>query len=306
MRTAVIIPTVGRTFFVHNIVLSLLAGTRRPDEIIVVDQTAPSERNPLAFSGLKALEEDGLCRIVQLQTQSLTHARNVGIDSSGSDLLIFVDDDAFIPKGFVEAYEAIFEDPSTDAATGMILVSESDRGTIDTSVVHPSQHDGQTMLRGGNFAVRRSVINALGGLDENLIGAANHEDADLAFRLHRGGYKVIWSPSPWLFHLSYSAGGGRIANPHKHRNFAQNLCYFYLRHYHRIDWPTLRTLLRWRVFNRENVTRPWRLVPRLADFYLGYRLAKAAVMRGPNLPLLKVSDDQSRGRSATTCDAMSK
>lgn len=54
-----------RTFFVHDIVMSLLAGTRRPDEIVVVDQTDPKERDPFAFAELKKLETESVCRIVE-------------------------------------------------------------------------------------------------------------------------------------------------------------------------------------------------------------------------------------------------
>lgn len=230
VSTAVIIPTVGRTFFALNMVMMLIAGTRRPNEIIIVDQTDADQRNPMAFANLKALETQGYCRIVEHPIKSATVARNVGVREANADLLIFVDDDAFVPTNFLESYLEVFTDDQVDAATGMILVGESDHGTIDTTRIHPSQHDGHTMLRGGNFAVRKRVIEAIGGLDENFVGAANHEDADLAYRLHQAGCNVVWAPKPWLFHLNYHSGGGRVSNPLKHRNFAYNLCYFYLRH----------------------------------------------------------------------------
>lgn len=136
--TAVIVPTVGRTFFVYNMMLSLLTGTCKPDEIIIVDQTDPEARNPFAFAELKKLEAEGVCRIIEHSVKSATVARNVGVKNSTADLLIFVDDDAFIPRYFVEAYVNLFVDPQVDAATGMILINESDHGTIDTTRTHPS------------------------------------------------------------------------------------------------------------------------------------------------------------------------
>lgn len=284
VSTAVIVPTVGRTFFALNMVMMLIAGTRRPDEIIIVDQTDADQRNPWAFANLKMLETQGHCRVVEHPVKSATVARNVGIREANADVLIFVDDDAFVPTNFVESYLEIFEDDRVDAATGMILVGESDHGTIDTTKVHPSQHDGHTMLRGGNFAVRKHVIETIGGLDENFVGAANHEDADLAYRLHEAGCNVVWAPAPWLFHLSYQGGGGRIKNPLKYRNFAYNLCYFHFRHFRRITFGTLASLLRQRVFFRDNLTRPWLLPARLRDFVSGYRLAKKAAAVGPKLP----------------------
>ena len=284
MKTCVVIPTVGRTFFALNMVMALNAGGRTPDEIIVIDQTTPGDRNSIAFTALKGHERRGLCRVIEHSVKSLTIARNVGVLSSDADLFIFVDDDAFVPPDFVEAWMEVFADEKVDAATGMILVSEADQGTIDTSRIQPSIHDGHTMVRGGNFAVRRRIMLEVGGLDENFVGAANHEDADLAFRLHQHGCKVVWAPRPWLFHLNYHGGGGRIRNPWANLNFAYNLCYFHLRH--GILTPSkLARLLRWRVFNRETLRQPWLLLPRLVDFIRGYRMAAAAAAAGPKLPL---------------------
>jgi GT2 family glycosyltransferase len=284
MKTCVVIPTVDRTFFVLNMVMALRAGGRTPDEIIVIDQTTPEDRNPIAFAALKDHERRGLCRVIEYSVKSLTNARNVGVLSSDADLLIFVDDDAFVAPDFVEAWMEVFGDEKIDAATGMIMVSEADRGAIDTSRIQPSIHDGYTMVRGGNFAVRRRIMLELGGLDENFVGAANHEDADLAFRLHQHGCKVVWAPRPWLFHLCYREGGGRIRNPRATLNLAYNMFYFHLRH--GILTPSkVASLLRLCVFNRKTVTHPWLLLPRLVEFIRSYRMAAACAAAGPKLPL---------------------
>lgn len=284
LQIAVVIPTVGRSFFVVNMVMALLAGSRRPDEIIIVDQTDEALRNPWSYAQLQQWQDAGVCRILFEKVKSLPMARNIGSRASRSDLLVFVDDDAFIPPDYLAHYEALFTDPDLDAATGMILVSERDTGTIDTSTNQPSQHDGHTMLRGGNFAIRREVMFAIGGLDESLVGAANHEDADLAARLHAAGCKVIWAPAPWLYHLSFQGGGGRIANPAAGFNFAYNLFYFHLRH-GRLNSRSLRTILRRRLLNRGNLTRPWRLPRSALDLWRGYRAARRSVATAPQLPL---------------------
>ncbi len=280
-----IIPTVGRTFLARNMVMLLQAGTRRPDEIIVVEQIESTARNPVAFTNLRRLAAKGCCPIIEHPVKSLTVARNVGIAATDADLIIFVNYDAFLPPNFIRAYHELFEESDLDATTGMILAQKSDEGSFDRTQTRPSEHDRQTMVRGGNFAVRRAVVHAIGGLDENFVGAANHEDADLAYRLHQHGSKVLWDPGPWLFHLSYTGGGGRIDNPPRHRNFAFNLCYFYLRHHKKIIPALWASLLRWWVFSRANVTYPWTLPCRLRNVIAGYRLARAAVASGPRLPM---------------------
>lgn len=284
MKIAVIIPTVGRSFFVVNMVMALLAGSRRPDEIIIVDQTDESQRNPWSYAQLERWRDQGKCQLLFEKVKSATVARNVGSRASCADLLVFVDDDAFIPPDYLAQYLHVFADPKVDAATGMILVSERDTGTIDTSRIQPSRHDGHTMLRGGNFAIRREVMFAVGGLDEKLVGAANHEDADLAARLHAAGHKVVWAPKPWLYHLSYQGGGGRIVNPTASLNFAYNLFYFHLRH-GRLDRRRLAAIVRRRLLTKGNLTRPWRLPGRALDLVRGYRAARRTSAGEPQLPL---------------------
>jgi GT2 family glycosyltransferase len=110
MKTCVVIPTVGRTFFALNMVMTLSAAGRTPDEIIVVDQTTPEDRNPIAFAALKGLERRGLCRVIEYSVKSATIARNIGVLNSDADLFIFVDDDAFVPPDFVEAWMEVFAD----------------------------------------------------------------------------------------------------------------------------------------------------------------------------------------------------
>lgn len=284
MKIAVVIPTVGRSLFVLNMALALQAGSRQADEIIIVDQTEPDLRNPWAMAQLRGLEAHGACRIVEQRIKSATVARNRGALEATAELLVFVDDDAFVPPDFLAHYDALFADPTLDAATGMELVGEADRGTIDTSRIHVSRPDGHTILHGSNFAIRRKVMFELGGLDENFVGAAHHEDSDLAWRLHEQRRNVVWSADPWVYHLCYPAGGGRVSNPRAHEDAAHNLCYFRMRH-GKLDVLHVLHLLRQLVLNRRNFLRPWTLPARCADFVRGYRRAKQSIARGPTLPL---------------------
>lgn len=227
------------------------------------------------------MEVQGYCRVIEHGIPSATVARNIGAENSDSDLLIFVDDDAFIGEDFVKHYAELFSDPGIDAATGMILVAEEDHGTLDTTRNVESIHDGHTMLRGGNFAIRRSVFFEVGGMDENYIGAANYEDADLAFRLHSANKRVVWSPHPWLFHLSYKSGGGRTVNPNSYENLVYNISYFYLRHYPLLSVRESWSRRRWLIFNQETLFRPWLLGIRMYQFLKGYRKAVIAMNAGP-------------------------
>ena len=67
---------------------SLLAGTRAPDELIVI-----VDSNPWLRAELAAVLDPSV-RLLETERQGLSEARNVGIRAATSDVVAFVDDDA--------------------------------------------------------------------------------------------------------------------------------------------------------------------------------------------------------------------
>jgi len=60
------------------------------------------------------------------------------------------------------------------------------------------------MLQGGNFVVRRSALEKIGGFDDEHFSFYG-EDADIAMRLHSAG------PVKWTFSFPIYSSGRRIA-----------------------------------------------------------------------------------------------
>jgi GT2 family glycosyltransferase len=286
---AVIIPTLNRTFAVYNAALLLLHGKRPPDELIIVDQTPEDERNFIAFSELKALCNSGRCNYLFTDIKSVVHARNLGAANSNADILIFIDDDVFLPYEFLDRYILLFNDPGLAAATGMVLISECDDGTFKPLVQMESCPDEPTMLRGGNFAIRRSIFLSLGGMDENFLGASNYEDWDLAWRLHKAGYRAVWDPGPWIYHLHLPSGGGRQQHIRAFWEYAYNVHYFTFRHQKALGALAgmFRRTLRQFVFNKSNFFQPWYLPFRLIALASAIRFARFTAKAGPRLPFYR-------------------
>lgn len=284
-KIAVVIPTLGRTFAVHNLCLSLLGGTRVPDEIVIVDQTLPEERNAIGFSSLMNLCTQERVRYHSVSFRSLTKARNFGATQTHSEILIFLDDDVFIPPELVESYAGIFENGTIDAATGMILIDEGDDGTFKPLVRMPSHPGSSNMLRGGNFALRRDTFFRVGGLDERFCGACQHEDWDLAWRLYAQDAVCVWDPAPWVYHLALPHGGGRHDHARASWDRAFNVTYFYHRHPEALGtggslrWITTRRLL----LCREHLLLPGQLPRRMAEVWDAIQQAKRAAAVGPLL-----------------------
>lgn len=284
---AVIIPTLGRMFWVLQLVNALLHGNRQPDEVIIVDQTPTAERSPIAYNELKVLLEQAKVAYVFSDRKGAALARNLGAEIAQSELFVFLDDDVFIPDCFLKEYARIFSDESTHAATGMTLVHSKDDGTFKPLVRQESKPSNSAMLRGGNFAIRRDVYGELGGMDERFLRACQHEDWDLAWRLEKGGFKVVWDPGPWCYHAATGYGGGRWVNFRAQADRAYNVSYFFLRNPQALKRgeSVVRYLTRQFLFNRYNVLHPWVVPFRTFVTLRSYRKARSAFREGPILPL---------------------
>lgn len=72
-------------------------------ELLVVENTAPAERKPIA------LEPGPGRRVIVCEDAGLAHARNAAVAASSAEFVVFLDDDAFVRPGWMEAYLETFD-----------------------------------------------------------------------------------------------------------------------------------------------------------------------------------------------------
>ena len=78
-------------------------------------------------------------------------------------------------------------------------------------------------VTGACLALRRSVFEAVGGLDEaNLAVAFN--DVDLCMKIRQAGWRILWTPFAEMYHLE-SASRGKDILPEKARRFNAEIAY---------------------------------------------------------------------------------
>jgi glucosyl-dolichyl phosphate glucuronosyltransferase len=95
---------------------SLLAGTRVPDELIVVVDQNPSLQADLTATLPPA------ARVMATPRQGNSEGRNVGIRAATSDVVAFVDDDAAVEPGWLAGLLGAFEaDPELVGAGGAVI-----------------------------------------------------------------------------------------------------------------------------------------------------------------------------------------
>jgi glycosyltransferase involved in cell wall biosynthesis len=166
---------------------SLLAQTRPPDEIIVINNGSSDE------TGAVARAVPGV-RVVDEPIKGLVTARETARKLATGGILAYVDADCRAPLQWLERIERRFDDrPASVAVTGPYRFYDWDllgRSLIKAYdvVVAPPTHvlvhyafGVGAILYGGNFAVRRNALDRIGGFDRSI--EFHGEDANLGRRL---------------------------------------------------------------------------------------------------------------------------
>ena len=101
-------------------------------------------------------------------------------------------------------------------------------------------------VSGACLLVRRTVIDQVGGLDENIF--MYFEDADWCRRIRQAGWQVMFNPQIEIVHLG---GQSLKQNPVARRGYYRSLDYYYGKHFGPIARLILRlTLLPYRLMVR--------------------------------------------------------
>jgi GT2 family glycosyltransferase len=208
---AIIIPTHDRRASLERTLRAFAAQSYPRDaiEIIVVadgcsDGTAEivRERWPVPV------------RVIQQTRQGAAVARNRGAAVATADLLVFLDDDVEVWPGFLDAHVQGHADQ--DPARVVIGYLPPDlQGRRDFFAVmlrawweamfdplrDPGHRFSYSDLLSGNFSIRRSLFDQLGGFDETL---RCHEDYELGFRLIAAGARFAFAEAAAGWHHEYT------------------------------------------------------------------------------------------------------
>ncbi len=256
---SVVVPTYNRGKPLCDTLKSLFGQNYRHYEIIVVDQS--TKKFPKKEEFLKRSKNK--FSLISLKQANLPHARNIGITKAKGEIVLFCDDDVLTKKNLISSHVANFSDPSVGAVVGRVVTlgQKVKPNFTDIGKIFPwgaiaggySSKIRQELnnIIGCNISMREKILKKLGGFDENFIGNALREDTDLALRLKKQGWRIIFDPNAELTHLRASTGGcrkneGRIKWYH---DFFHNETYFFLKHL-KSYWFLVFWLVRWQYFFR--------------------------------------------------------
>ncbi len=143
---------------------------------------------------------------------------NRGMDAAQSDLIVLLNSDTMIPKGFEKRIQACF-DSDDKIAVASPLASSSGLWDLpfkegmtyeqmDEHVAKVSDRLYPDILcpEGFCFCVRKKIIDKVGKLDE-VFGRGYCEETDLVFRILNAGYRGVLIDNLYVYHKRHASFG---------------------------------------------------------------------------------------------------
>ncbi|MAG52826.1 MAG: hypothetical protein CMH62_02590, partial [Nanoarchaeota archaeon] len=168
-------------------------------------------------------------------------ARNIGIDGSKGEILLFIDSDVTIKENALELMNKTFDEKEIDALIALRSKKPLNKGLTPSYwalykyyLWTKSKLVYQTSFTTNRGAIRRSVVEKIGKFDEKYK-QADVEDFDYGYRLSSNGYKIYINRN--------------IIVAHNYPSFSQSLKKFSRRSY---QW--VRLFLRRKKFDKVYTT----------------------------------------------------
>lgn len=205
MKASIIIPNFNTDWLLEkNLPVVLAALENKNNNIIEVILVDDGSEDKSAYVVKKQFPQVKLIR--HTKNRGFSASVNTGARAAKGDLLVLLNTDVLPEKNFLEKVVPLFDDPKVFA------VSLNEGGYSWATAVFENGYIGHTpgtkdnnlhetfWVSGGSGVFRRSIWNKLGGMDEKLLSPFYWEDLDIAYRAHKRGFKLLWSPDGKVEH----------------------------------------------------------------------------------------------------------
>jgi glycosyltransferase involved in cell wall biosynthesis len=211
MKISFVIPAYNEEFYLGKCLKAILAQlNKRPDiesEIIVVNNASTDKTRDIALSF-------GCVKVIDEAKKGLVSARTAGYKAATGDLIANIDADTVMPDGWLDKVCELFsQDEEMGALSGPFIYYDlSDLYNFWVNIYYHIAYYWSkssvsisrrgSILQGGNFIIRRTCFEMIGGFNPDFVFYG--EDADVARRMEKVG-KVVFS-----FGLPIYASGRRL------------------------------------------------------------------------------------------------
>jgi glycosyltransferase involved in cell wall biosynthesis len=206
---SVVIPTRGRPDLIGRSVRAVLANDHSDFDVVVIDQSDSSATAEVVET---LAREDTRLRYVHTMPPGLSRAYNIGAGLATAPIIAFTDDDCVARPDWVSTIAAAFaSEPDADLLYGRVALPAALVGAPGEVPVLPIAHAERLGRRSGfrlygmgaNFALRRQLLERIGGFDEILGGGGplrSSQDFDLQYRAYLSGAVVLLRPEVSVDH----------------------------------------------------------------------------------------------------------
>lgn len=248
-NVSVVIVTRNRVKPLARSLKALAKSNYKISEVIVVDNGSDDNT-------LKALNEKqkGVKVIANKKNKGAAAGRNIGANSAQSELIFFLDDDAYINSETIgECVKTILKDKKIAIVQTMVMssfdkkkilgiahdinittsritaygINEIDRGQYKAEQDIP--------MVGTGWLVRKKIFNEVSGFDEKFF--VPYEDSDLSIRVRQKGYRIVFNPKAKIWHddikpteINPRVRSIGIASPERAFFVGRNKVYFMKKH----------------------------------------------------------------------------
>ncbi len=196
---SIVIPTRARAPYLEVALASIAPQARAAGaEVLVIDDAGPSP-------GARAqAERFGARYEPHERPRGLNVARNTGVERSGGELVVFVDDDIEALRGWLAALlNAAREHPDVDVFAGPIRPCLEGRGgwgshscgreKAPITTLELGCSDTETRYAwGANMAIRREALERVGAFDESLEHGGDEQEWQDRLRAREPGARVLY------------------------------------------------------------------------------------------------------------------
>ncbi len=200
-------------------------------EVLFVDNASSDDSAQVAREAMARLRLPG--EVIALEKNlGCAGGNNVGWRRAGGEIVLFLNPDTEMePDCVARLIKPLLDDPAI-GVTGAKMYFPGGRIIQHAGgIVHPNgmtnhygageedrgQHDvvrDVDYVTGAALAMRRSLLEETGGLDEDFF-PAYYEEVDLCLRVRRAGYRVVYVPDAVLVHHESVSVGKNSKSIHR-------------------------------------------------------------------------------------------
>ena len=195
MLFSVVIATKDRAALLRAALESLAEQKDAPPFETIVADNGSRDETPSVVEELSGRVPYQL-RCIEAGNANRALARNTGIAEARGELVLFIDDDVWLPSHFLAAHAAAQKNGSRRAVTGPIV-------NVPSYIERPrpsAANFSNAFFCTCNASVARAVLEEVGGFDEafDLYG---WEDTELGLRLREAGVEHTFAWDAFLYHI---------------------------------------------------------------------------------------------------------